>query len=257
MCTVVVLLRPGHPWPVLMAANRDEMLDRPWKPPARHWPDRPHVVAGLDELAGGSWLGINREGVVAGILNRRHSLGPAAGMRSRGELVLEALDHGDAREAAQALAYIDSRAYRSFNMVVADNQDAYWLRNLGTESPGKVEVFPLPSGVSMITAFDRNDRTSVRIRDFLPRFESAPTPDPERHEWAAWQALLASRSQGRPAEGEDDNQESAMSIVTDFGFGTSSSSLLALPAVDRPETRPIWLFAPGRPDEVPYHPVAL
>ena len=77
MCTVVILLRPGHAWPVLIAANRDEMLSRPWQPPAAHWPDRPGVVAGLDELAGGSWLGINREGVLAGILNRRGSLGPA------------------------------------------------------------------------------------------------------------------------------------------------------------------------------------
>ena len=26
-------------------------------PPARHWPDRPEIVAGQDTLAGGSWLG--------------------------------------------------------------------------------------------------------------------------------------------------------------------------------------------------------
>src|SRR5208282_1532414 len=107
MCTVVLLLRPGHAWPVLIAANRDEMLSRPWQPPAAYWPDRPGVVAGLDELAGGSWLGINRHGVVAGILNRHGSLGPAAGKRSRGELVLEALDHADAVQAAAAFAELD------------------------------------------------------------------------------------------------------------------------------------------------------
>ena len=86
MCTLVILRRPAHDWPVLIAANRDEMRDRPWRPPARHWPDRPEVVAGLDELAGGSWLGINDHGVVAGILNRVGSLGPAPNKRSRGEL---------------------------------------------------------------------------------------------------------------------------------------------------------------------------
>ena len=48
MCTVVILRRPGHPWPIVFAANRDEMLDRPWQAPGRHWPDRPEVVAGLD-----------------------------------------------------------------------------------------------------------------------------------------------------------------------------------------------------------------
>jgi hypothetical protein len=253
MCTVVILFRPGHPWPVLIAANRDEMLSRPWQPPASHWPDRTGVVAGRDELAGGSWLGINREGVVAGILNRRHSLGPAEGMRSRGELVLEALDHGDARDAAQALTHLDPRAYRSFNLVVADNTGAWWLRNRGTEGPGRVEPFPLEPGVSMITAYDSNDRASARIGRFLPRFEAAPVPDPEAGDWSAWQALLASPGDG----GEENGRESAMCVVTDTGFGTSSSSLIALPAAARPGVRPIWLFAAGRPGEAPYRPVVL
>ncbi len=79
MCTLVILRRPDHPWPVVIGANRDEMIDRPALPPARHWPDRPEVVAGLDRLAGGSWLGVNDWGVAAAILNRRGSLGPAAG----------------------------------------------------------------------------------------------------------------------------------------------------------------------------------
>ncbi|MGH6991130.1 MAG: NRDE family protein, partial [Stellaceae bacterium] len=104
MCTLILLRRPGHDWPVILGANRDEMVARPWQPPARHWPDRPEVVAGLDELAGGSWLGVNDHGVIAGILNRHGSLGPAPGQRSRGELVLEALDHAAAAAAAAALA---------------------------------------------------------------------------------------------------------------------------------------------------------
>src|ERR671934_2012679 len=102
MCSVVILRRPGHDWPVLLAANRDEMNDRPWLPPGRHWPERPWVVAGLDQQAGGSWLGLNDHGLLAGVMNRAGSLGPAAGKRSRGELVLEALDHADALEAAKA-----------------------------------------------------------------------------------------------------------------------------------------------------------
>ena len=79
MCSVVIDYRPDADWPVILAANRDEMLDRPWDPPGRHWPDRPNVVAGRDRLAGGSWLGLNDEGVVAGILNRVDSLGPNPG----------------------------------------------------------------------------------------------------------------------------------------------------------------------------------
>ena len=104
MCTVIILRRPDHEWPVIIGANRDEMNNRPWKPPARHWEDRPDVIAGLDETAGGTWLGVNEDGVVAAVLNRFGTLGPAEGKRSRGELPLEALDHADAVDAAQALA---------------------------------------------------------------------------------------------------------------------------------------------------------
>ncbi|HYB10748.1 MAG TPA: NRDE family protein [Alphaproteobacteria bacterium] len=253
MCTIVVLLRPGQPWPVLIAANRDEMLERPWKPPAEHWPDRPGVVAGLDVLAGGSWLGINREGVVAAALNRRHSLGPQTGMRSRGELVLEALDHADAANAAEALSAIDPTAYRTFNFVVADNSGGFWLRNLGTDGPGKVEPFPLAAGMSMITAFDLNDPASLRIRDNLPRFQAAALPDPDSGDWGAWQALLARRSDGK----SEIEHEGDMCVVTDRGFGTSSSSLIALPSPQKLGVRPIWLFAPGRPDRTPFAPVPL
>src|SRR3954453_3826583 len=114
MCTLAILRRPDHAWPVVIGANRDEMIDRPARPPARHWPDRPEVVAGLEELAGGSWLGLNDLGVRAAVLTRHGALGPAAGQRSRGELVLEALDHADAVTAAEALSHLDPASYRTF-----------------------------------------------------------------------------------------------------------------------------------------------
>ena len=48
MCTLVVLRRPDAAWPLLIAANRDELRSRPSRPPGRHWPDRQHVRGGLD-----------------------------------------------------------------------------------------------------------------------------------------------------------------------------------------------------------------
>ena len=236
MCTVVVLRRPDDDWPLLLAANRDERTDRPWRAPGRHWPDRPNAVAGIDELAGGSWLGLNDEGVVAGVLNRRDSPGPDPGLRSRGELVLEALDHADAVEAASALGQLDGRSYRSFNMVIADDRDAYWLRS-ADPSGGRVEVRELPDGISMITAQDRNDAGCRRTRRYLPLFEAAAAPDPGQGDWRAWRALLGDRRHD-----EDAGPGGAMRIVADRGFGTLCSSLIALPGAAQ-AARPVFLFA--------------
>jgi Transport and Golgi organisation 2 len=235
-------------WPILLAVNRDELNTRPWQPPARHWPDRGNVVAGRDTLGGGTWLGLNDEGVVAAVLNRINTLGPAPGLRSRGELPLEALDHADAADAAAALADLDPRAYRPFNLVVADHCEAYWISaRAGAAEDGaaaaSIEVMPLPPGLSMITAYDRNDAASPRIRHFLPQFEQASPPDPDAGDWAAWKALLAA-----PVGEDGAGPGGAMTIATPSGFGTVCSSLLALP---RPGDgrRPIWLFAAGQPSE--------
>ncbi len=251
MCTLILLFRPEHRWPLILGANRDEMRDRPWRAPGRHWPAQPEVVAGLDLLGGGSWLGLNRAtGVVAAILNRRGSLGPQPGKRSRGELVLRALAAETATAAAAELAGVAPADYRSFNLVIADRQAAVWLRHLGPEAGRGPEVHALPTGLTLLTAGDRNDPSSPRIRRYLPRLEAAPAPDPGAGHWAAWQAILADR--GDPA-GSD--PMAAMNLDLPSGFGTVSSSLIALgpeSAAKGPELQ--WFFAAGRPDEAPFLP---
>jgi hypothetical protein len=248
MCSVVILRRPGHDWPVLLGANRDEMSQRPWLPPGRHWPDRPWVVAGLDQQAGGSWLGLNDHDLVAGIMNRPQSLGPAAGKRSRGELVLEALDHADARAAAAALAELDPDAYRPFNLILVDNSEAFWIRHAGA----RIDAAAIPPGLSMLTAHDLNDAAgSRRIGHFLPLFRAAPAPDPAAGDWRAWQALLGSRGFAAGAGPHD-----AMTIPGENGFATLSSALIALPGPGI-EAKPVLLFAAGRPDVTPYEAISL
>ncbi len=265
MCTVVILRRPGHDWPLIFAANRDEMTDRAWLAPGRHWSERAEVVAGRDELAGGTWLGLNDWGLIAGVLNRPGSLGPDPALRSRGELPLEALEHAEATVAADAMAAIEQTSYRSFNLVIADAAQAFWIKSEG----GAVSAAAIPEGVSMITAHDINDTASPRIRRFLPQFEAAAAPDPETGDWAEWQALMGeggpnsdenSGPNSGPNSGEN-NDGGAMTFAADVtgsdGFATVSSSLMALPAPGRPGARPKWLFAPGRPDETAYKAVTF
>ena len=250
MCTVVILRRPGHDWPLLLAGNRDEMKNRPWQPPARHWPDRPELVAGLDATAGGTWLGLNDHGVVATVLNRDGTLGPQSGKRSRGELVLEALDHADAAAAADALSHLDGRAYRPFNLVVADNRDAFWLSVAVEGAPLRVQ--PIPEGLSMVAGFDMNDPAFPRIARFRSQFQAAAVPDPDAGDWRGWTDLMADRSWDGDA-----GPRGAMCVITPTGFETGSAALVALPSVQRLGTPPQFLFAPGRPDQTAFAPVAL
>ncbi len=110
----------------------------------------------------------------------------------------------------------------------------------------------------MITAHDLNAPESARIRTHLPRFQAAPPPDPdsgdggEGGDWSVWENLLASQENGSSA-----GPEGAMCIVTELGFGTVNSSLIALPAPNVAEKRPIWRFAGGPPHEVSFDIVRL
>jgi hypothetical protein len=232
VCTVIVLIRPDQ---VLLAANRDERVDRPWDPPDAWWPDRPDVVGGRDRTAGGTWMAINRFGVVATVLNRPGTLGPATGKRSRGDLPLIALDHPTAADAASALSQLDAAMWRGFNMVLADRAGAWFVKGIGHGHPLAAR---LPFGVSMVTAYDPNDRESPRTVRHLPRFQAAePT-------WDAWRGILADR------RGEASDQ---LNVVPRAGFGTVSSSFVTLPA----DGAPIWLFAAGPPHEAVFEPVRL
>ncbi|MEO8647327.1 NRDE family protein, partial [Pseudomonas sp.] len=85
MCLIVFAWRPGHAQPLIVAANRDEFYARPSLPLAQ-WPEAPHVHAGRDLEAGGTWLGVGAHGRFAALTNIRDPHQPPA-RTSRGELV--------------------------------------------------------------------------------------------------------------------------------------------------------------------------
>ena len=231
MCTVVVLVRPDR---VLLAANRDERVDRAWDPPDEYWPG---IVGGRDRAAGGTWMGLNRHGVVAAVLNRPGTLGPAAGKRSRGELPLLALARQTALEAAHALTELDAAEWRGFNMVLADRAGAMFVRGLGQ---GRPQAETLPAGVSMVTAYDPNDLESPRTARHLPRLQAAEPAGVA--DWTGWRQILADQG-GDAAE--------QINVVPRAGFGTVCSSFLMLPE----QGKPVWLFAAGPPHEAAFRPV--
>jgi uncharacterized protein with NRDE domain len=56
--------------PLLLGANRDEFFARPTLP-VNYWEDHPKVLAGKDQVAGGTWIGITKAGRFAAITNIR------------------------------------------------------------------------------------------------------------------------------------------------------------------------------------------
>ncbi|MFB6261281.1 MAG: NRDE family protein [Thiohalorhabdaceae bacterium] len=248
MCTLVVLNRPDADWPIIIGANRDEQYGRAWEPPAPHWPERPEVVAPLDELADGTWFGVNRYGLVAAVANRAGTHGPLAGKRSRGQLVLEALEHADVDTAIKALADLEPAAYRGFTLLVAGPDGAYWVAH--REDSRGMAVDAVPEGLHMLTNGELDDPADARIALNRPRFEAAQAPDPETGDFAGWEALL-----GDP-EPRDERPETALTLALD-GFGTVCSHLAAVPRYPGYGAGPVFRFAPGPPDRTPFETVDI
>lgn len=139
MCLIVFAWRPGHELPLVMAANRDEFYDRPSLPLAP-WPDMPGVIAGRDQQAGGTWLGVGPGGRFAALTNIRDPRQPPRG-RSRGELAIQFLSGPLGPQ--DFLRELVQRAgdYSAFNLLLGDQQQL-WLLNSRAGEPVQ-----LPAGL--------------------------------------------------------------------------------------------------------------
>lgn len=178
MCTLAIYVRAFVEFPLVVAANRDEFLDRPTSGPGL-LPGETGIFAGRDEVAGGTWLGINRAGVLAALLNRRTDLLPDPTRRSRGQLCVSMLRHATAASARDAALLEDPRAFNPFNLLVADRTAAWIASNRGTDRT--LAVTALEPGLHLVTNLDLNDPRCPKIaasyRQFAALLEpAAPTP---------------------------------------------------------------------------------
>ena len=142
--------------PVLVAANREERYDRESTGPSIQ-SGKPRVLCGLDQLAGGTWLGVNQNGLFVGVCNRR-KLMPALIARSRGQLCREMLGAGSAREATDlCLEQIMSGKYKGANLVCADAEGG-WVIHGGDD----VNAVELDEGLNILGNHDLNDPRDAR-----------------------------------------------------------------------------------------------
>jgi uncharacterized protein with NRDE domain len=162
MCTLALFRDVSPSCPLVIAANRDEYLDRPALRPAL-LDDPAGVVAGRDLEAGGTWLGcrVNRALLVAGLLNRRlaapRPVSPEP-LRSRGLLCLDALACHSLDEALAGLADAGIERYAPFNLLLADLDRAVVVDN--HDGAATTE---LPLGLSVLTNLAVNDPRCPRL----------------------------------------------------------------------------------------------
>ncbi len=129
MCTLIVAHKVFKDFPIVIAANRDELLDRPSEPPISR-DDEYGTFAPKDLARGGTWIGVNKFGVLAGITNRI-DIKSKGGRKSRGDLVIEMLHHKTAFEAYGALSELSRQPFNGFNLVIADKNELFLIRGDG------------------------------------------------------------------------------------------------------------------------------
>lgn len=234
MCTVILSVEPDSPVPVLLIGVRDEFLDRPWRGPGRHWPQRPELIGGQDLLAGGTWLAVNSAAPRAACVLNGHGRPAAEDARlSRGELPLLAA-HAPERNLDLA-RLVDVERYDPFHLVSVTPEAARLWSWDGAQLTGRM----LGPGLHMVvnSGLEGADdvvegagtqRMRARIAHFRPLLAAADRP------WAqgaagsgAWGGWLALADGG----GLDPADPRALLLRADFegrAWGSSSISLVAL-----------------------------
>ncbi len=123
MCTLLLAHRLFPGAPLVVAANRDELLSRPASGP-KVYPGPPKVLMPRDELAFGTWLGLNEHGVFVGITNR-FGRPPDPSRASRGSLVVRALHAPSAEALHRELSNLSGHEHNGFHLLYADREDAF------------------------------------------------------------------------------------------------------------------------------------
>ncbi|WP_108124746.1 NRDE family protein [Saccharospirillum mangrovi] len=132
MCLMVLNWRPEAAVPLLVVANRDEFRGRPTEP-MHWWPaeaQRPTLLAGRDQQAGGTWLAIGEGGDFALLTNIRPGYIGRNAERSRGELPLRFIDTlaaGGTLDDFHHDVQTEITGYGGFNLVVGNRQRLLWF----------------------------------------------------------------------------------------------------------------------------------
>ncbi|WP_164017099.1 NRDE family protein [Pyxidicoccus trucidator] len=234
MCTIVIL-RQVHPeWPLVLAANRDEFFARPATGP-QVLRESPRVVGGRDVERGGTWMGVTNEGLFVGLTNQRGGRGQGPAARSRGEVVLRALEAGSVEAIERYLDTLPGDEFLPFNLLYGDAR----VLRVAYARPGEKRLRreDVPPGIHVLPNDVLDSPALPKVeRARLLAAEVAHRPWPELE--AGLKALLADATLPdlahvpTPPAGEDLprdflRQLQALCIHTP-AYGTRSSAIVTL-----------------------------
>ncbi len=225
MCLLILAYQCRSDYPLIIAANRDEFLDRPARP-LDFWPDCRDILAGRDLQGGGTWMGLHRSGRLAAITNFREPDRFRPQAPSRGHLVRDFI--GGAASPADYLAALrrDRHRYNGFNLVVGGRDALYYYGNRGAApAPIAAGVHGLSNHL-MDTPWPKVERAKAAMAAIVRR------EDPPGTE--ALMTLLQDRhlppDEALPATGVGLEWERLLStaFIQSSAYGTRCSSVLMM-----------------------------
>jgi uncharacterized protein with NRDE domain len=243
VCLLVMASRVLPDAPLVVGANRDELIDRPATPITVLVPSDPRLLGGRDEQSGGTWLAVNEHGVCAGLTNQPLGDAKDPSKRSRGDLPLALARHTSADAAVEDfVARYRPGDYNGCWLLVGDRTSLWFVDFTGTGTdPARATA--LPPGIHVLEnrALGEPSAKVDLVRAVLGRPGDGAAFD------AALRAVLADH---RIPEG-DERPNSANCVHLDT-FGTRSSCLVRVEGHGAPPR--MWVAA-GAPCETPYEDV--
>jgi uncharacterized protein with NRDE domain len=246
VCLLVVASRVVAGEPLIVGANRDEVLERPSTAVTVLEEGPPRIVGGRDELSGGTWLAVNELGVCAGLTNEPMGEAKDPSRRSRGELPLVLARHAAAAGAVDALlSRWRPAAYNGSWLLVGDRTSLFFVDFTGSGDGFAVE---LPPGIHVLENRALGE-TSPKVDLVRQALDDIP-PAPDGDEVAdAFRRVLADH---RNPEGEE--RPNAANCVHLEAFGTRSSCIVRVRSGSAAAPR-VWV-ADGPPCTTPYQNVS-
>lgn len=218
MCLITLAYKAHPHYPLIVAANRDEFLERPALP-AHFWSDAPHILAGRDQRAGGTWLGITTTGRFAALTNYRDLRRPVVNGLSRGALVRTALEHD--------VLNVDPKHFDGYNLIYGPIGALRYTNNIaGTDAPLSAGIHGLSNHL-----LDTPWPKVVRARDAFARAIAVDEPSVEDL-FALLRDPVPAADGELPDTGLDLPRERALSsaFIATEGYGTRCSTVVLVRA---------------------------